>query len=385
MKAISVKNQPTSRFLPGYDLKHLRHFARQEQTPFMLLRTSVIRKNLDHLKEALPGVDVFYAVKANDHPAILKALLEAGSAFDISSACELESIIALRGRPENTIHSNPIKSRNEFDRAVELGGRLFVADNPDELDKFARYGDRPGLLIRFKTSDGGSVVNLSYKFGANPEGIPALLAKAKKLGIPFKGFCFHVGSQCTDIDKYVDAIRTAAELIEVANSLEMKTEILDIGGGFPIRYTEDVPDIRQIGRKIMPALREHIDPAIRIVCEPGRYLCGEAATLFSSVIGRAIREGMKWYYLDDGLYGSFSGRLFDQCFYQVITNRNTKWEESVLAGPTCDSFDIIYQKCHMPPLDIGDILMFPSMGAYTRVSATEFNGLSKARVIAVDW
>jgi ornithine decarboxylase len=381
MKAINIKNKQAGRYLRGVDLGRINQLLPTMATPFLLLNTDMIRDNLRRLRGALPGVEVYYAVKANNHPDIIRTLCEDRCRFDISSAKELQMIVAAGGRAEETIHTNPIKSGPEFDAAVAGGTPIFVADNIAELDKFVRFGGRAGVMLRFKTTQGGSVVNLSYKFGADVADIPAMLDRVLELGIPFRGFCFHVGSQCTTSEKYINAIATAKSLIELAAGKGMTTEILDIGGGFPIEYTEDVPSIESIGATIMEALQKQIDPAVRIICEPGRFISGEAVTLFASVIGKAVRDGVKWYYLDDGLYGSFSGRLYDQCRYRILTNRNTKWEKAVLAGPTCDSFDVIYNDCILPPLDLGDVLMFPGMGAYCAVSATEFNGLGQVRTV----
>lgn len=385
MRAININNRPTDRHLRGLDQSRFGDLCQKTATPFMILRTEKIRGQLHRLRRAIPRAEIFYAVKANNHQAIIQTLAEENGRFDISSAAELRQIIAAGGRADQVIHSNPIKSRIEFDTAVAAGVTTFVVDNPDELEKFARYEGRAGVLLRFKTEAGGSVVDLSYKFGAERADLPALLDRIREMKIPFRGFCFHVGSQCLEVSKYTAAIAEAGRLIALAEERGLKTEILDIGGGFPIEYTDGVPDIEIIGAAIMTALDRHINPQVRVICEPGRYISGEAATLIVSVIGKAVRNGRKWYYIDDGLYGSFSGRLFDQCSYQILTNRNTKWEKAVLAGPTCDSFDVIYRDCLMPPLDIGDILIFPTMGAYCSVSATEFNGLGSARIIAVDW
>lgn len=351
----------------------------------MVLRTAQVRDNLRRLRQAIPGVEIFYAVKANNHPDIIKSLAFEGCSFDISSVRELKETLECGVRVEDTIHTNPIKSCREFDGAVELGVRTFVADNFNELDKFIKHGNDAGVLLRFRTERSGAAVNLSYKFGAELNDIPAMLERIIELGLNFRGFCFHVGSQCPNPRQYVRAIRTAGRLINLAAGKGLKTEILDIGGGFPIKYTREIPPIEDFGLAITSTLKEVVDPAIRIICEPGRFISGEAITLFASVIGKSVRDGVKWYYIDDGLYGSFSGRLFDGCSYQVLTDRNTKWEKAVLAGPTCDSFDVVYKDCLMPPLEIGDILMFPTMGAYCSVSASDFNGLNRARVITVDW
>lgn len=385
MKAITLRNQMRSRHLRGIDLRRVRPLFRSAGTPFMLLRTRVVREQLGRLRRAIPGIEVYYAIKANNHPSILHTLIEEECSFDISSARELESVIEQGGRVEKTIHTNPVKMRPEFEAAVAVGVKTFVADNIDELDKFTAYGDDVGILIRFKTNNDAAVVNLSYKFGADPVEIPALLERIKELRLTFRGFCFHVGSQCTDVEQYTQAIATAGELCRLAEAHGLTPQILDIGGGFPIAYTTDIPSIETLGFAVTKALRQYIRSEMRVICEPGRFLCGEAATLFSSVIGKSTRGEVKWYYIDDGLYGSFSGRLFDHCSYQILTNRNTKWERAVLAGPTCDSFDVIYQDCLMPPLEIDDVLMFPAMGAYCSVSATTFNGLNQARIITVDW
>lgn len=385
MKAINIKNRFSGKHLRGINLARANQLSGEVATPFMVLRTAQVRDNLRRLRQAIPGVEIFYAVKANNHPDIIKSLAFEGCSFDISSVRELKETLECGVRVEDTIHTNPIKSSREFDGAVELGVRTFVADNFNELDKFIKHGNDAGVLLRFRTERSGAAVNLSYKFGAELNDIPAMLERIIELRLNFRGFCFHVGSQCPNPRQYVRAIRTAGRLINLAAGKGLKTEILDIGGGFPIKYTREIPPIEDFGLAITSTLKEVVDPAIRIICEPGRFISGEAITLFASVIGKSVRDGVKWYYIDDGLYGSFSGRLFDGCSYQVLTDRNTKWEKAVLAGPTCDSFDVVYKDCLMPPLEIGDILMFPTMGAYCSVSASDFNGLNRARVITVDW
>jgi ornithine decarboxylase len=385
MKAISLAGKRSAGYLRGLELARVEDISRSLPTPFMILRLPIVRRNLKNLRAALPGVDVYYAVKANNHADILRTLRKDKCRFDISSVRELQDVLRIGGQAAHVIHTNPIKSLPEFDDAVAGGVRTFVADNAAELDKFARYGDRAGALVRFKTTPGGAAVNLSYKFGADPDEVPALLDKIIALKIPFRGFCFHVGSQCTKSSRYTAAIKTAGRLIDIARAKGLSTDILDIGGGFPVKYTRAVPAIETIGTAVTQALRRHIPSKVRVICEPGRFISGEAVTLIASVIGTSVRNGVKWYYIDDGLYGSFSGRLFDGCSYEVLTNRNTKWERAVLAGPTCDSFDVIYNDCLMPPLSIGDMLIFPAMGAYCSVSATDFNGLGRSRVVSVNW
>ncbi|UCD95234.1 MAG: type III PLP-dependent enzyme [Candidatus Zixiibacteriota bacterium] len=354
------------------------------RTPFLVLHRSMVRENLAKLSRALPGVAIHYAVKSNNHRAILEEVTAAGYSFDIASYNELVQSAEAGGDVEGFIHSHPIKSPDEIENAVNSGVSLFVVDNPDEIGKFAAYADKVRLLIRFKVRNSSAVVNLSYKFGCEPANVLLLADRIRILGIKYHGLTFHVGSQCTDSEVYTDAIETASRLIDKLKGKDFDTRLLDIGGGFPVAYTDKIPSIYEFCRPIRRALKEKINPDIAIACEPGRFISASAVTLVASVIGASIRSRRPWYFLDDGLYGSFSGRLYDHCLYQVYTNRNTTWKRSVLAGPTCDSFDVIYNNVLLPPLKIGDILLFPSMGAYCSVSASTFNSLRKAEYIVID-
>jgi ornithine decarboxylase len=354
------------------------------RTPLLILSRSAVRSNLANLAQALPGVAIHYAIKANNHPAILEETSRAGHNYDIASYQELQQAIKAGGKADRLIHSHPIKSSTEIENAVKAGVSRFVVDNPDEIDKFKHYADRVGLLIRFKVKDSAAVVNLSYKFGCEPAEVPGLARRMKKLGIKYHGLTFHVGSQCADSKVYTEAIDTGAGIINHLKSEGFKTELLDIGGGFPVPYLDSMPSIGEFCKPISRALERKIDRDIARACEPGRYISATAVSLAASVIGKSRRSGRYWYFLDDGLYGSFSGRLYDHCQYRVLTNRNTSWKRSVLAGPTCDSFDIIYKDIILPPLEIGDILLFPAMGAYCSVSASTFNCLGKAEYIVID-
>jgi ornithine decarboxylase len=354
------------------------------KTPFFILSRSSIRKNLTDLAQALPGVAIHYAVKSNNHRAILEEVINSGHSFDIASYRELQSTLEAGGRVDNLIHSHPVKSAQEIESAIAAGATLFVVDNPNEIEKFTPYAGKVRLLIRFKVTESDAVVNLSFKFGCEPDEVLCLAEKIKSLGIEYYGLTFHVGSQCINNKGYIGAIKAASGIIRQLSDYGFKTKLLDIGGGFPVTYTDSVPSIDEFCRPINDALKENIDTGISLACEPGRFISASAATLAASVIGKSIRSGRPWYFLDDGLYGSFSGRLYDHCQYQVLTNRNTTWKHSVLAGPTCDSFDVVYKDVILPPLEVNDILLFPAMGAYCSVSASSFNCLKGAEYIVVD-
>ncbi len=386
IKAIDIREPSRENtFLHGEFLKVSRFFEKAPiRTPFLILSRSGIRKNLSDLARALPDVAIHYAVKSNNHPAILEEIFECGFGFDIASYRELQSVVEAGGRAEDVIQSHPVKSVREIENAVADGASLFVVDNPDEIEKFRPYAGKVKLLIRFKVDESDAVVNLSYKFGCEPGEVLQLAEKMKSLGIDYHGLTFHVGSQCLNNQIYIKAINAASGLIEQLSEKDFVTRMLDIGGGFPVSYTDSVPSIAEFCRPITKCLIENIDSDIRLVCEPGRFVSATAVTLVASVIGKSIRSGKPWYFLDDGLYGSFSGRLYDHCQYQVLTNRNTTWKHSVLAGPTCDSFDVIYKDVILPPLEVGDILLFPAMGAYCSVSASSFNCLKGAEYIVIE-
>ncbi|PKK84174.1 MAG: type III PLP-dependent enzyme [candidate division Zixibacteria bacterium HGW-Zixibacteria-1] len=386
IKAIDIRKPSRAHRLRKSDFTQVTEMIGSQnlKTPFLILSRSAIRKNLADLAAALPGAAICYAVKSNNHPAILEEVAAAGHNFDVASFSELQQAVEAGGHADKCIHSHPIKSPLEIENAVKAGANTFVIDNSHEIDKFIPYADKVRLLIRFKVADSSAVVDLSYKFGCEPDEALGLAEKIRRYGLNYYGMTFHVGSQCVDNSVYVRAVKMAGSMITELKNHGFDTIMLDIGGGFPVQYTDAVPSIEIFCAPIKQALADNIDPDIIIACEPGRFISAPAVTLVASIIGKSNRSGKSWYFLDDGLYGSFSGRLYDHCQYQVFTNRNTVWRDSVLAGPTCDSFDVIYDNILLPPLELGNLLLFPAMGAYCSVSASTFNSLRKAEYIVVE-
>lgn len=363
--------------------------ARSLDGPLLFLSRERVRDNLCELAAALPGVEIFYAAKSNNHEAILRTVVEAGHSFDVCSADEIVACQAAGATTAEMLHTHPIKSNYEIERALELGLRTFVVDNIDEIRKFERYSDRVKLILRYRaveTDESASVVqcNLSYKFGCDPTEIIPLIKEIRARGIGYAGLAFHVGSQCHDPNPYLRGINTASDVITQLAAEGIETSLLDIGGGFPVEYTEEVLPIAEFCHPINEALKALIPPSVRKVCEPGRFVSATAVTGLVNVVGRSQRDGRTWYYVDDGVYGAFSGRIYDHCKYLALTNRNSSWVPSVLAGPTCDSVDIVYEDIELPPLEIGDTLVFPCMGAYCSVSASNFNSLRQARTVVTD-
>jgi ornithine decarboxylase len=297
----------------------------------------------------------------------------------------VELVSKLGVDPARCIHTHPIKRDADIRAALARGVRVFVADNPDEVQKFEAYADQAELLLRVSFRSPGAVCDLSRKFGCDPEDLLALARLAKRVGVPVRGLSFHVGSQAKDPGKHVEAIEACAALIAEARREKLGAfDTLDIGGGFPIDYGERAPPIQRFCAPIRAALAA-LPKRIRVIAEPGRFIVGPAAIGVASVMGRAKREGHWWYYLDDGLYGSYSGQLFDHARYPVealVPDRERL--PSVLAGPTCDSIDVIAENLMLPELNAGDLIVGRAMGAYTWASASEFNFFPKATVVSVN-
>jgi ornithine decarboxylase len=359
--------------------------AARHGTPLLVIDCEAIRRQYRSLSAALPRVGLFYALKPLPDAAVVATLRALGAGFDVATTGEIDLIRAQRVAPGRCIHTHPIKRDADIRAALGFGIRTFVADNPDEIRKFERYRDRAELLLRVSFRNPAAVVDLSRKFGCEPGAVPPLLELARKLGVRVKGLSFHVGSQVADPGRYVEAIDTCRELmIHSAERGLAQLEVLDIGGGFPIPYGGGGEPIARFCRPIrreLATLPEHV----RVIAEPGRFIAGPAGTCITAVTGRAQREGRWWYYLDDGLYGSFSGQLYDHALYPIesLGKRGAR-HPSVLAGPTCDSIDVIREDLPLPQLDLGDLLIGRMMGAYTSATASDFNFIPRATVVAVN-
>jgi ornithine decarboxylase len=363
----------------------IRGLAARFGSPLLVLDCDQVRRQYQSLKAALPGVDLHYALKPLPHAAVVSCLRDEGAFFDLATTGEVELVKAQGVAPERCIHTHPIKRDSDIRDALRFGVTTFVADNPDEIKKFVRYRKRAELLIRVSFRSPSAVVDLSKKFGCEPGAVLGMIEMARRLGIRVRGLSFHVGSQATDPAKYVEAIRACTNLIAEALLAGLPAlDVLDIGGGFPVAYGEDVMPIEQFCapiREMLAKLPKHV----RVIAEPGRFIAAPAAIAVSSVMGKAKRDGRWWYYLDDGLYGSFSGQLFDHAKYPVSSLRTEgELHPSVLAGPTCDSIDVIDDNILLPELEVGDLIVGRMMGAYTWASATDFNFFKRAKVVVMN-
>jgi ornithine decarboxylase len=364
--------------------RRLRDLVRRHGTPLFAISRGAVRAQLERFRKALPRVEPYYAVKANPHPGLLKTLVQCGANFDVASLGEMDAVLAAGAAPDRIIFANTIKPARAIAAAVARGVGLMTFDSEYELDKIAERAPGSRVLVRIKVPNVGSIVELSLKFGVDPTDAISLLIKAHKLGLRPAGVSFHVGSQCTRIENYIDALEMAAIIVRDARLKQVPCDILDIGGGFPIRHFDGEEDPFDAAASVTARELDRLfDANLRIIAEPGRFIAGPACTLLMRVVGKAIRENKHWYYLDDGVYGTLSGIVFDHAKYEFKVMRNGRTQLSTLAGPTCDSLDIIARGEELPELELGDIVYVENIGAYSLASATNFNGIPPAKAVLV--
>jgi ornithine decarboxylase len=360
------------------------HLAKRYGSPLVIIDAARVRAQYAKLAAALPGVDLHYALKPLPHASVVRALNEEGAFFDLATNGEVDLVRRMGVSPERCIHTHPIKRDSDIRGALGFGVDRFVVDNPDELRKFVKFRNRVSLLVRVSFRSPDAVCDLSRKFGCAPAAVPGLLELAADLGIKVEGLSFHVGSQARDSGMHVEAVGVCGDLLRDAARAGHGLTTLDIGGGFPAGGPAGHLPIDAYCAPIVAALGT-LEPGVRIIAEPGRFIAAPAAIAVSSVMGRALRDGRWWYYLDDGLYGTYSGQMYDHASYCIDTLiAHGETHRSVLAGPTCDSIDVIAEDIDLPKLGVGDLIVGRDMGAYTWASASDFNFFPRATVLALD-
>ena len=355
--------------------------AEKYGSPLLVLSLKQIEANYMCLKTYMPRARAFYAIKANPHPEILKTMIKLGSSFDVASDGEIRTLHDMGVEGERLIYANPVKTTGGLQACRECDVSKMTFDSASEIEKIRAICPDATVLLRLRIDNSSAHVDLNKKFGAAREHALDLMLKAKEAGLDMAGIAFHVGSQTVSADPYLHGLDIARELFEEAAAAGLKLRILDIGGGFPIPEPKVRFNLPEMLKQINARLDEDF-PGIDVWAEPGRYICGTAVNLITSVIGVNERGGQPWYFLDEGLYGTFSGVIFDQWDFKLISFK--EGEERVaatFAGPSCDSLDIMFRGKMTVPLEVGDLLLVPSCGAYTSASATTFNGFSKAQFV----
>lgn len=354
--------------------------AQEYGTPLLVLSLEQIEKNYRLLRTHLPRVKVFYAIKANPHRRILELMRDLGSNFDVASDGEIMELSSLGVDGSRMIYANPMKTVNGLRACRNAGVGKMTFDSAGEIDKMARECPGATVLLRIRIDNSSAHVDLNKKFGAAREQALELLLKAREAGLDAAGIAFHVGSQTTSADPYLYALDIAREIFEEAAAAGMQLRIMDIGGGFPIPEPKVRFNLQEMLNQINARLDEDF-PGVEIWAEPGRFICGTAVNLITSVIGVTERGGQPWYFLDEGLYGTFSGVLFDQWDFKLISFKEGEQVAATFAGPSCDSLDIMFRGKMTVRQEEGDLILVPICGAYTSASATTFNGFSKANFV----
>ncbi len=363
------------------DKTDVERLAAEYGSPLLVLSLEQVKQNYELLKKYMPRVAVHYAIKANPHPEILRVMKEMGSCFDVASDGEIRTLHDMGVEGERLIYANPVKTGVGLRACNECGVHKMTFDSASEIAKIQTACPGTTVLLRLRIDNSSAHVDLNKKFGTARENALDLMLKAKEAGLDMAGIAFHVGSQTVSAEPYLHALDIARELFEEAKAAGLELRILDIGGGFPIPEPKVKFNLPEMLQQINARLDEDF-PNIEIWSEPGRYICGTAVNLITSVIGVTERGGQPWYFLDEGLYGTFSGVIFDQWDFKLISFK--EGEERVaatFAGPSCDSLDIMFRGRMTAPLDVGDLLLVPACGAYTSASATTFNGFSRARFV----
>ncbi len=373
------------------DKRRLRRLARQHGTPLFVVDHRQLRRNLANFRRWLPNVQPYYAVKANSLPEVVRTFYRAGASFDVASLAEFQLVYEnMRELPEKErqdliwdkiIYANPIKDRATLE-ALDPYRPLVVYDNYAEIGKIARHAPHAGLMLRLRVPNTGAMVELSSKFGCEPGEAVDLIQAAHDAGLTVEGLSFHVGSQTTNFQNYVQALSLAAAVLKEARMRGFKKMIqLDIGGGFPAPYDANVRPLRELGRLLRTEIPRLFPKDICVLAEPGRYLVATACTLVAEVIGKAVRDGRPCYYINDGVYHTFSGIVFDHMKYPVRAFRRGPTALSAVFGPTCDALDTISLAEELPDLELGDLVYAENIGAYSHASSTWFNGFPPARVV----
>jgi ornithine decarboxylase len=373
----------------------LRKLADREGTPLFIIDHDVIRANYEKLRKYLPRVMPYFAMKANPEPQIIQTLFPYGGGFDVASLQEYQTVLenvpaaALRGHKRNDFIWDRIIVANTIKPIATLKeitgyNTLMTFDNEYELDKIKEHCSDAGLVCRLRVQNVGSVVELSSKFGVEPGDAANLIDKAFNRGLSVEGLSFHVGSQCCNIENYLNALEASAQIFKEVRQRGHKLRLLNIGGGFPVPYDRTVPPFEELATKLRVEIDRLFPKSVEVVAEPGRFLVATAAMLIVEVVGKSFRDDKWVYYVNDGVYGTLSGVIFDHIPYHFNAFKRGDKKLSAVVGPTCDALDTVSTSEMLPELNIGDLLYVKNCGAYTTGSATTFNGFPRTKILNIN-
>ncbi len=377
-------------YLTKTQLQRIQHFSQDKPTPHLIINLETIAQKYDELHTLLPYATIYYAMKANPLEEVTSLLHNKGSHFDVASIYEMDQLFNQHIPPQHMSFGNTIKKPKDIAYAYQQGIRLFTTDSDMDLEHLAQNAPGSHIIFRIISEGSGSFADwpLSRKFGAHPDLIYDLILKAKHLGLHPYGLSFHVGSQQRNIPEWDHFLTLCKDLFDQTKTQGISLETIDIGGGFPAHYLHPTTDITNYTTAITTYLKKHFKKIPKIILEPGRSLTADSGIIISEVINVAKKSPHspdRWVYLDIGKFGGLIETLDESIKYPLFVERylNTPPTEIAtgevfLAGPTCDSYDIIYEKFkyHLPlDLKSGDKILIPTTGAYTQTySSICFNG-----------
>lgn len=352
------------------------------QQPFLLIDTSIIRNKARRFKATMPRVHPHYAAKANPDPRVLKTLIEEGVGFEIASIAELDLLMGLGVPAAEIFYSNPMKSRAYIRYAAEKGVEWYVLDSVEELRKIVSIKPDAKLYLRIDTPNIGSDWPLAGKFGTHLVDVSEIIDEAVRLNADLAGVTFHVGSQCRNPQNWRVGVERAKTVFASMREAGLRPRLLNLGGGYPVRYVKPIPSIEIIAEVINEAIAD-LPEDIRVMAEPGRYLVSDSACFVCRVVGTATRNGKRWMYWDAGIFGGII-EVSEGLRYEILTQRHGSLVPWSVAGPTCDSVDVLMHD-EMLPEDVqeDDFIFIPNAGAYTTSYASNFNGFPLPDVVVV--
>ena len=370
--------------------ERIREFLRnrREDGPCLVVDLEVVRDNYAKFARALPDTRVFYAVKANPEPAVLRLLAELGSCFDTASVVEIQLALDAGATPDRISFGNTIKKERDIARALELGIRLFAVDCEAEVEKVARAAPGSRVICRIHCDGTGAEWPLSRKFGCEPDYATDILELAHRRGLIPHGISFHVGSQQHNVEAWDRALASTASIFRACAERGINLAMVNLGGGFPAKYVRKTPKLESYGKAIFRALRRHFGNAVpETIIEPGRGLVGNAGMIEAEVVliaKRSPEDELRWVYLDIGKFHGLAETIDESIRYPIRTSKDRdEMAPCVIAGPTCDSVDVLYEKTPYPlpiSLAIGDKVLIEATGAYTATySSVGFNGYPPLR------
>ncbi len=356
---------------------------KRPEGPCLVVDLEVVRQNFETFARALPETRIFYAVKANPAPEILRLLAELGSCFDTASVAEIQMVLDAGATPDRISYGNTIKKERDIATAFRLGVDLFAVDCIEEVEKIARQAPGARVFCRVLTDGVGAEWPLSRKFGCRKDMAVKVLEHARDLGLLPHGLSFHVGSQQPDTEAWDRALADASWAFKSLARKRIRLKMVNLGGGFPTRYLKEVPEVGDYAQAIFGAMRRHFGNRIpETIIEPGRAMVGDAGVIKTEVVlisRKSDDDPVRWVYLDIGKFGGLAETMDEAIRYPITTPRDgDRVEPCVIAGPTCNSMDVLYEKTTYPlpiSLEIGDELLIEATGAYTTTySSVAFNG-----------